>query len=142
MTFGEKIKAQRKKLHMTQDDLARAAGVSRRTVTSWETDQTLPRTRKVYDKLARILNVPVSYLLNDDEAFIADTRERFGYPEKKDAEKLSRELSALFSGGDMAEEDMDALMFAVQQAYVDAKRKNKEKYTPKKYRKNAGENSE
>ena len=32
----------------------------------------------------------------------------------------------------MAEEDMDALMLAVQQAYVDAKKKNK-KYTPKKY---------
>ena len=141
MTFGEKIKAQRKKLHMTQDDLARSAGVSRRTVTSWETDQTLPRTRKVYDTLSRILQVPVSYLLNDDEAFIADAKERFGYRGKKDAEKLSRELSALFAGGDMADEDMDALMFAVQQAYVDAKRKNKEKYTPKKYRKDTGESS-
>ncbi len=35
----------------------------------------------------------------------------------------------------MTEEDMDALMFAVQQAYVDAKRENK-KYTPKKYLQN------
>ena len=32
----------------------------------------------------------------------------------------------------MAEEDMDELMLAIQEAYVDAKRRNK-KYTPKKY---------
>ena len=41
-------------------------------------------------------------------------------------------MTGLFAGGEMAEEDMDALMLAVQQAYVDAKRKNR-KYTPKKY---------
>ena len=34
----------------------------------------------------------------------------------------------------MAEEDMDALMLAVQEAYVEAKRRNREKYAPKKNR--------
>lgn len=38
----------------------------------------------------------------------------------------------MFAGGEMAEEDMDELMLAIQEAYVDAKRRNK-KYTPKKY---------
>lgn len=37
----------------------------------------------------------------------------------------------------MAEEDMDALMLAVQEAYVEAKKKNREKFTPKKYRKSS-----
>jgi hypothetical protein len=41
----------------------------------------------------------------------------------------------------MAEEDADALMFALQNAYLDAKRKNK-KYTPKKYRQNDDSSSE
>ena len=36
------------------------------------------------------------------------------------------------AGGEMAEEDMDELMLAIQEAYVDAKRRNK-KYAPKKY---------
>jgi len=37
----------------------------------------------------------------------------------------------LFAGGEMAEEDMDAFMFVVQQAYLDAKMKNR-KYAPGK----------
>ena len=41
----------------------------------------------------------------------------------------------------MAEEYMDALMLAVQEAYVEAKKKNREKYTPKKYRKGSSNSS-
>lgn len=35
----------------------------------------------------------------------------------------------------MAEEDMDVFMKAVQDAYWEVKKINKEKYTPKKYQK-------
>lgn len=84
------------------------------------------------------MEVPVSYLLTDDAEFIVSAEEQFGYRGRKDAEELVSELTGLFAGGEMAEEDMDALMLAVQQAYVDAKRNNK-KYTPKKYLKGASD---
>ena len=133
MTFGEKVKTERKKQKLSQNVLADRIGVTRRTVTAWETDRVLPRTRKTYEKLAAALDVPISYLLNDEEAFLLDAGEQFGYRGKKGAERLTKEITGLFAGGEMAEEDMDALMFAVQQAYVEAKLNNK-KYTPKKYR--------
>jgi hypothetical protein len=57
---------------------------------------------------------------------------------REDAEKLVQELTGLFAGGELAEEDMDALAFAVQAAYVEAKKNNK-KYTPKKYRQDASD---
>ena len=132
MTFGEKVKRARRNLNLSQEELAAKVSVSRRTVTAWETDKALPRTRKVYETLADVLNVTTSYLINEDEAFVIDAGEQFGYRGKKGAERLMNEITGLFAGGEMAEEDMDALMFAVQQAYVDAKRENK-KYTPKKY---------
>ena len=40
-----------------------------------------------------------------------------------------------FSGGGLADEDLDEMMRGIQEAYWIAKEKNK-KYTPKKYRKN------
>ena len=86
----------------------------------------------MYAKLAETLGVPVNYILSEDDAFILDAEEQFGYRGKKGAQQLTREITGLFAGGELAEEDMDALMFAVQQAYVEAKTKNK-KYTPKKY---------
>ena len=61
----------------------------------------------------------------------------YGYRGKKGAEKLVEELTGLFAGGEMAEEDMDEMMLAIQEAYVIAKKNNK-KYTPKKYRRSTG----
>ena len=68
---------------------------------------------------------------NEDDDFIITSGELFGYKGKKGAEKLLADANALFAGGELAEEDKDALMFALQQSYIDAKRKNK-KYAHKK----------
>ena len=43
-------------------------------------------------------------------------------------------VSALFAGGELSENDKDAVMRALQDAYWMAKERNKEKYTPQKYR--------
>lgn len=125
MTFGEKIRQMRKDLNLSQGDLALLLNVSRRTITAWETDTSRPRTRAIYEALASILNVPVTYLINEEEAFVLDAGEEFGSRGKKEARMLVNELTGLFAGGKMAEEDMDALMLAIQEAYVDAKRNNK-----------------
>ena len=125
MTFGEKIKQQRKLLGLSQDDLSAILHVSRRTITSWETDTSRPRTRSAYESLADALDVRTSYLINEEEAFVLDAGEEFGARGRREASKLVSELTGLFAGGEMAEEDMDALMLAIQEAYVDAKRSNK-----------------
>ncbi len=44
------------------------------------------------------------------------------------------EVTGLFAGGEMADEDMREMVDAIQEAYLIAKKSNK-KYTPKKYRK-------
>ena len=43
------------------------------------------------------------------------------------------EVTGLFAGGDMAEEDMDDFVKAVQEAYWDAKKAAREKFTRKDY---------
>ena len=135
MNFKDKVKSARKELKMTQSDLADKLGVSLRTIASYESGKSLPRTRESTRRLAEILGVSVNYLLTDDESFIINSTEQFGYRGKVGAEKLLGEITGLFAGGDMAEEDMDALMFAIQDAYILAKKNNK------KYGKHAGSNT-
>ena len=130
MTFGEKIKAERKKLGLTQIELGERIGVTNRVITSYENGKSFPRTREAYKKIADALGVNVNYLLSDDDAFVMEAEEQFGYRGKKGAEKLLAEVTGLFAGGEMAEEDMDELMLGIQEAYVEAKKRNK-KYTPK-----------
>ena len=134
MKFGEKLRELRKQKHLSQTELGAAVGVSLRTLRGWEVEGRYPKQRELYAKLAEVLECDVDYLLTEKEAFITDSAERFGYRGERDAKALVEDLTGLFAGGQMAEEDMDALMLAVQEAYVEAKRRNREKYAPKKNR--------
>ena len=113
MTFGEKVKQERNRLNLTQDELAGRMGVTRRVITSYETDKSRPSG-------------------TEDDAFLAEVSGKYGSRGAKQAQALVSEVSGLFAGGEMAEEDMDEMMEAIQKAYWIAKKNNK-KFTPKKY---------
>lgn len=134
MTFGEKVKNERNRLGLNQDELAKKIGVTRRVISSYENDSSRPRGTERYKKLAEALGVNINYLLSEDEAFIADVEENYGHRGAKQAKELLAEVTGLFAGGEMANEDMREMVDAIQEAYLIAKKNNK-KYTPKKYRK-------
>ncbi|HPM11298.1 MAG TPA: helix-turn-helix transcriptional regulator [Paludibacter sp.] len=134
MKFGEKIKNARVAKVMTQAELAQTVGVSLRTMVSYENGDSYPKKREVYGKLAEVLGVDTNYLLTENEEFISKATEKYGSRGKKYAQQLVTEVSGLFAGGDMDDDDLDAVMRAITDAYWIAKEKNK-KYTPKKYRK-------
>lgn len=134
MKFGEKLKKLRTEVGLKQDEVATAVGVSRRTYISYEQEGRYPRKREVYAKLAETLKCDVNYLMTEDEEFIAGVSEQYGSRGKRQAEELVAELSGMFAGGELSEQDMDAVMIALQKAYFDCKEDNK-KYTPNKYRK-------
>lgn len=139
MTFGEKLRDLRTKKKLSQADLAQRIGVSLRTITGWETENRYPKKRELYTTLANELGCDIDYLLSEKESLITDATERYGSRGKKDAEELVESVQALFAGGEIEEEDMDAMMLALHEAYIEAKLRNK-KYAPKKHR--ASENEE
>lgn len=134
MTFGEKVKNERNRLGLNQDELAKKIGVTRRVISSYENDSSRPRGTERYKKLAEALGVNINYLLSEDEAFIADVEDNYRHRGAKQAKELLAEVTGLFAGGEMADEDMREMVDAIQEAYLIAKKNNK-KYTPKKYRK-------
>ena len=77
--------------------------------------------------------------LKDDNAdFIIRASEKYGSRAKRQAEKIIRDVQAIYAGGELEERDMDAMMKALQDAYWAAKEINR-KYVPKKYREEEGE---
>jgi transcriptional regulator with XRE-family HTH domain len=67
MTTGQKITKLRKANDITQEELADKLGVSRQSVSKWESDLAYPETDKLI-ALATIFNCSVDYLLKDGEA--------------------------------------------------------------------------
>ena len=135
MTFADKLKKERAKLQMTQVEFADHIGISYRMLQNYELGKNHPRTRDVYQKIATALGLDVNYLLTENEEFVMGIAEQYGARGAQGATKVLSDVKALFAGGEMAEEDMDVFMKAVQDAYWEVKKINKEKYTPKKYRK-------
>ncbi len=65
MTFGEKISKLRKENNYTQEQLAEILGVSRQSVSKWESDIAYPETEKLI-KMGKLFECSMDYLLNDD----------------------------------------------------------------------------
>jgi len=131
MKFGEKLQKARKEKGMTQAELAKKAGLGLKTITNYESGATYPHKREVYGTLAAILGIDADYLHNENDEFVGAAMARYGARGRDQAQALIEDVTGLFAGGDLAEDDMDTFMKAVQDAYWQAKEKNK-KYSHKK----------
>ena len=134
MTFGEKARTARKAKDISQRELAKRSGLSFRTIQNYETGQRMPKSRSSYTHLAEALGINENALLDPDAVFVLRAAERYGNKAADQAQELVTDLGALWAGGTMDEEDMDAIMEALQQAFWEAKRLNR-KYVNKRYRK-------
>ena len=73
-------------------------------------------------------------LLDENASFVLRANEQYGNKAAQQAWNLVADVKAIWAGGEMEDEDMDAIMQALQEAYWDAK-KNNRKYVNKRYRK-------
>ena len=65
MTFGEKLSKLRKEYNYTQEQLADVLGVSRQSVSKWESDITYPETDKLI-KIGKLFECSMDHLLSED----------------------------------------------------------------------------
>ncbi len=65
MTLGDKLSRLRKQHNYTQEQLADIVGVSRQSISKWESDAAYPETDKLI-VLSKLFHCTVDYLLNDD----------------------------------------------------------------------------
>ena len=130
MKFCEKLRSLRNENNMTQSQLADIAGVSLRTVISYEKGESYPKKRSTYDALAKALGTQPDYLRNENEDFVEAAAEKYGTRGKMQARQLVSQLGGMFAGGELSDDDKEAVFMALQKAYWDAKLENK-KYTSK-----------
>lgn len=133
MEFSEKVKTARKAKGLSQRELAEASGMALRTIQNYELGHVLPKKKDTYMALAKALGISEEVLLDDNASFVIRANERYGSRGAKQAWDMVSDIAAMWAGGEMDEEDMDAIMKAMQDAYWEAKKYNR-KYVPKKYR--------
>ena len=72
MTLGEKLSKLRKEYNYTQEQLADILGVSRQSISKWESDIAYPETDKLV-KMGKLFECSMDYLLKDDVTEKTDT---------------------------------------------------------------------
>lgn len=67
MTIGNIIKENRKKHDMTQEDLAKAVGTTKATVSRWESGDIRKMKRDLAAKLSKVLQIDPWFLIPQDD---------------------------------------------------------------------------
>lgn len=134
----EQISFYRNKFGWTQEQLAEKIGVSKQSVSNWETGLKFPRM-KVISQLAELFNVNISDLVTDENNtpfYKLNEKEKLDIGKEVDKliDGMYTDAEVNFYGEPMDEESKDSLRMAIQMAMELNKEKAKKKFTPKKYR--------
>ncbi len=68
MDLGNRIKTEREKINMSQDDLAQKMNISRQAISKWETGSSYPDIEKIL-KLSEIFSLSLDELVKGDKDF-------------------------------------------------------------------------
>ena len=120
-------------------DVVKATGITKSTFSDWKSGRSNPKNEKL-QKIADYFGVTIDYLTTGKEE---DEKEPQLKPkDKKDieeilasTEELLKQDGLLFDGDPASPEAVESILSAMQIGMEMAKKKNKEKYTPKKYKK-------
>ncbi len=136
---------------LTQVEMAGRLGISRSTIGMYETGAREPDFETL-EKIADFFNVDTDYLLGrTDKITILPETAGQNYldinaltrKDERDIEKildqtreqLTSQEGLMFDGNPASPEAVESILAAMQIGMEMAKKKNKEKYTPKKYKK-------
>lgn len=134
MKFQDKLRDLRQRSNLSQAELGKMIGVSDRTIQNYENSRRTPQTYDIIYKLAGALGVKVEELVSEEDMMMVEAAGRGGAKATRDISQLVGEVTAMFAGGELTDEDKDAAMRALNDAYWESKQINK-KYAPKKFRK-------
>ena len=123
MQCADKLIKIRKSRGLSQQDLSRLSGLSRRALAYYESGERLPRHRATIEALSHALNVDSGELMDENCDFIYKAGETYGEGAKQEAARLIGQIKSLYAGGSLSSRDMDEMMLAIQDAYWIAKKR-------------------
>lgn len=132
MTLVERIRALARQRDLSLPKLEVELGLGNGTISRWKTSS--PNTDKL-QKIADYFNVSMDYLLGRESYLTPrDEKDIDKILEHTKTQLLSQE-GLMFDGDPASPEAIESILSAMQIGMEMAKKKNKEKYTPKKYKK-------
>lgn len=134
MTLKDRVKELANQRGISLPSLESELGFGNSTIVKW--DKSTPSAEKL-NAVAQYFGVTMDYLLNGNTDYVLT------YKDERDIEKiinktrdqLLNQEGLMFDGNPASPEAIESILSAMQIGMELAKKKNKDKYTPKKYKK-------
>ena len=88
MVLGSRIKQRRLEMHLTQEELGKLIGVTKVTISNYESNERTPKLDKL-SELAKVMNLEVGYLLGQDVSVVSEEENIHMKIPKEDLKLLS-----------------------------------------------------
>lgn len=149
MTFGEKLRSARIALNLSQIELGEKAGITERSIYNYEQTGIYPKSA-ILKRLADALNVSVGYLMDEDETdrqknidqelFLANVKNQYGYKGAREAQAVIERASALFAGGELDDAAKDIFFQSLMEVYLESKAEAREKFSNRRRKSRKAQN--
>lgn len=141
-TTADRISEAMKLRDIRQADLVKKTGISKGALSSYISGRYVPKQNNVY-LIAKALDVSETWLMGGDVPMQRIESPTLTRRDTRDIEKileqtrgqLTSQEDLMFDGEPASPEAIESILSAMQIGMELAKKKNKEKYTPKKYKK-------
>ena len=128
----------RDRLGYTDYKVAKETGIGTATMSNWKNGKYVPKTDKL-QKIANLLGTTEYFILNGEEKDTEPTLTKRDTKEITEMmngiEELLKQDGLMFDGNPASPEAIDSILSAMKIGMEMAKQRNKEKYTPKIYKK-------
>ena len=144
--IGKRIRSRREQLGMTQEELASRLGYKSKTTIAKIENGTNDIVQSKVTEFAKVLDTTPAYLMGWtqlDGNVVNEKEPELTARDEKDIAKILEQTKEqllspeglMFDGDPASPEAINSILDAMQIGMEMAKKKNKEKYTPKKYKK-------
>lgn len=131
----EKFEKLLKEKGVTPYRVHKETGISTATLSDWKNGKSQPKRDKI-EKICEYFGVPSSYFYGDESTTELTTRDTKEITEMlNNMEVMLKQDGLMFDGDPASPEAIESILSAMQIGMEMAKKKNKERYTPKKYKK-------
>lgn len=133
----EKFETLLKEKGVTPYRVHKETGISTATLSDWKNGKSEPKKDKI-EKICEYFNVPLSYFYGDEPDLQLTSRDEKDIQKQLEGfrEQLMSQEGLMFDGDPASPEAIESILSAMEIGMAMAKKKNKERFTPKKYRKN------
>jgi transcriptional regulator with XRE-family HTH domain len=120
MNSGEKLRHLRTAQKLTQKELGKILGVSTRQIQNYEGNIQNP-SKKITLKIMELFNVSADYLLIEENTSFSEEKADDNLREKKRMDDIIKATRAIFSSGELSQEEKDATFQVMQEIYWESK---------------------